>query len=72
MKILSQQLSAAGYPEQAGKLMESPVTLEQQQRTKQEAVGKTRTSAQLLMTELQDYMNSPDVPASVQRSWEFT
>lgn len=67
MKILSQQLSAAGYPEQAGKLMQSAVTLEQQQKTKQEATGKTRTSAQLLMTELQDYMNSPDVPASVQR-----
>lgn len=67
MKILSQQLSAAGYPEQAGKLMQSAVTLEQQQKTKQEAVGEKRAGAQMLMTELQDYANNPQLPPPVRQ-----
>ena len=47
MKILSQQLSAAGYPEQAGKLMQSAVTLEQQQKT-QAATGALSRGEQAL------------------------
>jgi len=67
MKILSQQLSAAGYPEQAGKLMESAVTLEQQRKTKQEAVGEKRAGAQMLMSELQDYANNPQIAAPLRQ-----
>jgi len=65
MKLLSQQLSAAGYTQEAGQLMQAAMAAEEKQKQQQQQTGEQRASAQMLMSELQDYANDPRLSTAV-------
>ena len=61
MKIVSQQLSAAGFPEQAGKIMQSAVNLEKQGQ-------KQQGEAAAIQTELQNIIQSSDASPQLKKT----
>ena len=64
---IGQQLTSAGYAREGQALTQASVAAKEKQRTQAEAVGQQRTSAQMLMTELQDYANNPQLPQPVRQ-----
>jgi len=66
MKSLAQQLATID-PQQAAKVMQAAVTGEKQQQKAQEQMQGTRAGAQMLMSELQDYVNDPTIPEPLRR-----
>ena len=64
---IGQQMTAAGYAKEGQALTQAAMTAREQQRTKAETVGKERASAQMLMSELQDYVNNPQLPANMRQ-----
>jgi len=64
---IGQQLTAAGYAREGQALTQASVAAKEKQKAQLEQVGQQRTSAQMLMTELQDYANNPQLPQPVRQ-----
>ena len=64
---IGQQLASAGYAREGQALTQASVAAKEKQKTQAAKVGQQRTSAQMLMTELQDYANNPQLPQPVRQ-----
>ena len=64
---IGQQLTAAGYAKEGQALTQASISASAKQKAQAEQMGQQRTSAQMLMTELQDYANNPQLPQPVRQ-----
>jgi hypothetical protein len=64
---VGQQLTSAGYVREGQALTQASISASAKQKAQAEQMGQQRTSAQMLMTELQDYANNPQLPQPVRQ-----
>ena len=64
---IGQQLTSAGYAREGQALTQASISASAKQKAQAEQMGQQRTSAQMLMTELQDYANNPQLPPPVRQ-----
>lgn len=64
---VGQQLTSAGYAKEGQALTQASISASAKQKAQAEQMGQQRTSAQMLMTELQDYANNSQLPPAVRQ-----